>query len=500
MRRLQWLVLIAGLVLPMALPARTARADTIYLVQSGDNLSRIAAKFGVSPAAISAANGIANANVIVVGQRLVIPGVGGGSAAASGGGAYTVQPGDNLSRIAAKLGVSYSALLSANQITNPNLIGVGQTLIIPSASLRASPGGGVVAAPVSIPVPLTSPRPVAGAGINHMGTEKVVITDYMMWYGSGTFDGRQTWDVPRDGAYNSDDYGTIQRHVSQAQQACLNGFAAHWYGPQEGRTTHNFNQLLSASAGTGLRHAVVIQTNILPSASETMIIDAIKHVLDNWAQNPNYLRLGGKPAILFTDMPRPWGSDAALEGWARIRAAADPNHSAIWMAEGLSPTYNPLFDGLYVYRIDHRDYPQSWLKQARWANGLRAVERRGDLPIGGLYFADTIAPGFDDTRAAAAGSDLRSPAPSFARDRRDGGDFLLVKSFNEWIEGTQIEPGSTYGDWYLNLTCHDLAYAKSREHLPQPLSLRLAYDRGTKAQRKNVSSRLCVFVVKFRHG
>lgn len=79
MRRLQWLVLIAGLVLPMALPARTARADTIYLVQSGDNLSRIAAKFGVSPAAISAANGIANANVIVVGQRLVIPGVGVGA-------------------------------------------------------------------------------------------------------------------------------------------------------------------------------------------------------------------------------------------------------------------------------------------------------------------------------------------------------------------------------------------------------------------------------------
>ena len=35
---------------------------------------------------------------------------------------------------------------------------------------------------------------------------------------------------------------------------------------------------------------------------------------------------------------------------------------------------NPLFDGLYTYRIDHRDYPQSWLKQPRWAAGLRAVE------------------------------------------------------------------------------------------------------------------------------
>jgi hypothetical protein len=282
------------------------------------------------------------------------------------------------------------------------------------------------------------------------------------------FDGNKTFDVPRDGGYNSDDYGTIQRHVAQAGQACLNGFSAHWYGPQEGRTTNNFNQLLNASAGTGLRHAVVLQTNVLPGASEQMIIDAVRHVLAKWGQHGNYLRLGGKPVIFFTDMPRPWGSEAAaLQGWARIRAATDPQHNSIWMAEGLTAAYNPLFDGLYVYRIDHRDFPQSWLKQPRWANSLRSVERRGGLPIGGLYFADTISPGFDDTRAANAGSDLRAPAPPFARDRQGGGyyadtfavtaqtggDLMLVKSFNEWIEGTVIEPGKTYGDLYLNLTC-----------------------------------------------
>jgi hypothetical protein len=299
----------------------------------------------------------------------------------------------------------------------------------------------------------------------------------MMWYDPGTFDGTKTWDVPSSGAYNSDDAGTIRRHVALAQQACLNGLAAHWYGPDNGRTTRNFNQLQAASAGTGLKNAIVIQTNILPGVTEQQIINAINYVIGNWAYGPNYLQLGGKPVIIFTDMPRPWGSDAAaLQGWTRIRAATDPNHNTIWMAEGLYPTYNPLFDGLYVYRIDHRDYPQSWLKQARWAAGLRAVEARGGLSIGGLYFADTIATGFDDTRAAAAGSDLRSPAPSFSRDRRaggyytdtfnatatTGGDFLLVKSFNEWIEGTEIEPGTTYGDLYINLTCQFANQYRSR--------------------------------------
>ena len=313
-----------------------------------------------------------------------------------------------------------------------------------------------------------SGAPSGQPGVNHLGTEKVVLADYMMWFGPDAFDGNKTWDVPASGPYNSDDFGTIQRQVAQAQQACLNGFAAHWFGPGDSRTTNNFNRLLAASAGTNLRHAIVIQANILPGATEQSLIEAVNFVMGNWAQSPNYLRLGGRPVIVFTDMPRPWGSDAAaVEGWARIRAATDPNHTAIWMAEGLHPTYNPLFDGLYVYRIDHRDYPQSWLKQSRWADELRAVERRGNLPIGGLYFADTIAAGFDDTRSVNAPADLRSDAPHFARDRRNGayyadtfaatagtgGDFLFVKSFNEWIEGTEIEPGKSYGDLYLNLTC-----------------------------------------------
>ena len=327
------------------------------------------------------------------------------------------------------------------------------------------------------PAAVASGAPSGQPGVNHLGTEKVVLADYMMWFGPDTFDGNKTWDVPASGPYNSDDFGTIQRHVAQAQQACLNGFAAHWFGPGDGRTTNNFNRLLAASAGTNLRHVIVMQANILPGASEQSIIDAINFVMGNWAQNPNYLRLGGRPVIVFTDMPRPWGSDAAaLDGWTRIRAATDPNHTAIWMAEGLHPTYNPLFDGLYVYRIDHRDYPQSWLKQSRWANELRAVERRGNLPIGGLYFADTIAAGFDDTRSVNAPADLRSDAPHFARDRRSGayyadtfaatagtgGDLLFVKSFNEWIEGTEIEPGTSYGDLYLNLTCQFANAYRSR--------------------------------------
>jgi hypothetical protein len=323
----------------------------------------------------------------------------------------------------------------------------------------------------------TAADTTTAAGVNHLDTEKVVLADYMMWYDTWVFGGSMTWDVPSAGAYNSDDPATIQRHVNLAQQACLDGLSAHWYGPQDARTTNNFNQLLAASAGTNLRHVIVFQTNILPGVTEQVIIDAYNFALASWAQGPNYLRLGGRPVLMFTDMPRPGGSDAAaLDGWGRIRAAADPDHNSIWFAEGLPTTFNPLFDGLYVYRIDHAQYPNSWLKQPRWANALRAVEAQGDLPLGGLYFADTIAPGFDDTRSVNAPIDLRFRAEHFARDRRNGeyyadtysiipkthGDLLVVKSLNEWIEGTEIEPGTTYGDRYVTLTCQYANTYRSR--------------------------------------
>lgn len=109
---------------PAAQPVQSRRT---YTVQAGDTLSGIAAKFGVSTSQISGYRS-GNPNLIYPGETLTI----GGAAAPnqSAGTTYIVQSGDTLSGIAAKFGTTYQALAAKNGIANPNLIYPGQVLHI----------------------------------------------------------------------------------------------------------------------------------------------------------------------------------------------------------------------------------------------------------------------------------------------------------------------------------------------------------------------------------
>jgi LysM repeat protein len=139
------LVLCLGLFLALSLAAEPALAQgQIHVVQRGETLSSIAARYGTTVDAIVRTNGLSNPNYIYAGQRLAIPagGSAGGSAVAAGG-TYTVRPGDTLSSIAARHGTTVDAIVRANGLANANYIYAGQRLIISGGSgVSASSSGG----------------------------------------------------------------------------------------------------------------------------------------------------------------------------------------------------------------------------------------------------------------------------------------------------------------------------------------------------------------------
>lgn len=127
-------------------------ADCVHQVVAGENLFRLSLRYGVSIESIAQASGIANPNLLSVGQRLVIPGCGttgqvppptsaadgsggfgtGGPTTGSGGGrVHVVQQYETLFQLSLQYGVPISSIAAANGISNINLIFIGDQLVIP---------------------------------------------------------------------------------------------------------------------------------------------------------------------------------------------------------------------------------------------------------------------------------------------------------------------------------------------------------------------------------
>jgi len=137
-RLLLSLALVLGLLGGVAPAASASGCAVTYVVQPGDNLFRIALKFGLTFDVLARANGILNPNAIYVGQVLCIPSSGGPPPPPPPPGGtctyYIVKVGDQLGKIALAYGTTVAAIQAANGLPNPNLIYIGMRLCIPVGS------------------------------------------------------------------------------------------------------------------------------------------------------------------------------------------------------------------------------------------------------------------------------------------------------------------------------------------------------------------------------
>lgn len=129
--------------------ADDAFANTTYVVQEGDILGAIAARHNCSIADIVRWNPSLDPDRISVGQKITIRSSAPAPAAASRPDEYIVAAGDTLSGIAARLGVSYDALVRANRQVDADRIFVGQKLRVPTGA-AARPSAAVASGRVHV--------------------------------------------------------------------------------------------------------------------------------------------------------------------------------------------------------------------------------------------------------------------------------------------------------------------------------------------------------------
>ncbi len=162
--------LLAGPILATAALA----ADPTVVVEPGDTLTRLSKRHGVSIAMLVELNGLADPNRIVAGQRLRIaadpaPQPAAVPAAAPAATVHTVERGQNLTVIARMYGVTVAAIVETNGITNPSRIFAGQRLTIPGAAVAAP------AAPAASAIASAAPQVAAAVHTVERGQNLTVI-------------------------------------------------------------------------------------------------------------------------------------------------------------------------------------------------------------------------------------------------------------------------------------------------------------------------------------
>ncbi len=287
----------------------------------------------------------------------------------------------------------------------------------------------------------------AGALPANAAPDSPVLAFYYPWYNADDFSRSTMFDVPVT-PYNSDDRATVERQVREASGAGITGFISSWMG-QGNRTDRNFAMLLDVSRGTNFKSTIYFESSSIGSAQAA--VDNLRYVMSTYGSHPNLARVGGKPAIFF------WAPSAIgdVNTWQSIRQQVDPRGDWHWNVETDQPaSWLSVFDGVHLFSA------ASWVSDA--TSTYRNMRSKVDAVAGQTgkqkLWAAGVAPGWDNTR---------QDNPARVLVPRDGGayysarwdaaigsnpDLVTITSWSEWGEGTAIEPGTSYGNLYLDIT------------------------------------------------
>ena len=226
----------------------------------------------------------------------------------------------------------------------------------------------------------------------------------------------QTRFHPSLGRYDSSDERVLDLHVRQAQYARLDAFISSYWG-RDSRTGRRLPALLGAARERGFHIAAYYERESEAVPPSPAALRADVDALARLAADPAWLRVRGRPVLFVYNT----GREGSCAGIDRLRLA---NRGRFYLNAKVFPGYES---------CPHQ--PDSWHQYGPAAR----YDQQG-------HFSATVSPGFskfDESRPRLA-RDLRGFVDALARQERSGAQWLLTTSFNEWGEGTAVEPAAEW--------------------------------------------------------
>ena len=297
---------------------------------------------------------------------------------------------------------------------------------------------------------------------------------YYPWYGNPATDGRYAnWNhpvavrkgpprrfpggddiganfYPRLGCYSANSAETLQQHMKWLRRARIGVICVSWWG-RDSFTDRALPPLFRAAEKLGIRISFHIEPHIGPGRRNARTTrEAIHYLLERFGKSPALYRdaaRGKRPMFHVYDSyhtkAEEWATILSPDGEQTIRGTPDDVIAiGLWVKKNEADyMLRSGFDGFYTYfateRFTYGSTPANWKRLARWAKEHDKI------------FIPCVGPGYIDTR-------IRPWNGRNTRARRGGKyydemfraaiavapPYVGITSFNEWHEGTQIEPAS----------------------------------------------------------
>jgi hypothetical protein len=318
---------------------------------------------------------------------------------------------------------------------------------------------------------------------------------YYPWYSKTRWTEQPATDTPKLGRYSSDDRNVAAQHISWARQADIDFLIVSWISPRNAEDLNLKRTLLPAIEKENYGFIVLYETPLalglpaggpldlnktLPNATKAgdTLVEHFEYLSASYLRHRNYFRFQGRPVVIVyaaRDLVNA-GPYFKLLRQRLAKRGIDPYLIAdvvYWRApEKLDwafimdhfqavSTYNMYFHGSFLDSVRNQFRVSDQIARS---NGVRLIPN--------------VMPGYDDTHLRGSGRPtLERRAGEFYRDYWNLSSeflctqqpFLFITSFNEWHEGSEVEPSIEYGDAYLKATRELTAQLRMKLILGQPL-------------------------------
>lgn len=302
--------------------------------------------------------------------------------------------------------------------------------------------------------------------------QRHVLAFYYPWYGNPEIpDGsRQSshWEAvdtlgktigssthyPKLGPYDSHDPKVIAQHCRWANEAGVTGWIASWWG-HGSFEDRAMPRLLDISHRFNCRVTVYYETIPgQPKTAENAAKDILR-LLEKYANHPAWLYVEGKPVLFIYGRAV---DEIGVKGWADVVGKVNAGYApgVVFHGDRFSAEAAQVFDGLHTYNTAAHLHGKSLEQVKAWCAETyrRWVKLARDA---GRISTITVIPGYDDTKIRKPGLkveryDGQSYLAQWQAAIAAAPDWVLITSWNEWHEGSEIEPSVEHSEKYLQLT------------------------------------------------